>query len=94
MTPSTSYNHTWHVIVAQSLVFCEMKKMLVVAPAGYAALEFDPRNDHHDCHVVRENHLSRFDRFDQLGPSLTDVWYQDSTNYINYTIPSRELPAT
>ena len=78
MTPSTSYNHSWHVIVAQNLVFCEMEKMLVVTPAGYAALEFDPRNDHHDCHVVRVKTICQ-DLIDLIN------WGQTESKYITVT---------
>ena len=45
MTPSTLCNHSWHVILAQNLIFCEMKKKLFVTPAGYAVSEFDFRHD-------------------------------------------------
>ena len=45
--PSTLYNHSWHVILVQILIFREMKKKLFVTPAGYgyAASEFDSRHD-------------------------------------------------
>jgi hypothetical protein len=41
MTPNTLYNHYWHVILAQNLMFDEMEKMLIVTHAEYATSEFN-----------------------------------------------------
>ena len=58
MTPTTSmlYNHSWHIIIVQSIVFCEIKKMLFVTHAECAASEFDYTvYSHHFFHVIQQH---------------------------------------